>query len=84
MFVVICIDVGLNPIATLRRSTRPPLRSADLRPRREKPNRPFELSFSASSKVDSWGSRVTSDGGLILVREIVAQGLDYEPCNART
>jgi Transposase DDE domain group 1 len=29
---------------------------------------PFELSFNASLKVDFHGSRVTSDGGLILVR----------------
>ena len=36
----------------------------------EKQNGPFQLSFSASSKVDFQGSRVTSDGGLILVREL--------------
>ncbi len=39
-------------------------------PRREKPNQPFQLSFNASLKVDFQGSRVTSDGGLILVREL--------------
>ena len=33
-------------------------------------NRPFQLSFNASLKVDFQGSRVTSDGGLILVREL--------------
>ena len=32
--------------------------------------RPFQLSFDASLKVDFQGSRVTSDGGLILVREL--------------
>ena len=32
--------------------------------------RPFQLSFNASLKVDFQGSRVTSDGGLILVREL--------------
>ena len=31
---------------------------------------PFQLSFNASLKVDFRGSRVTSDGGLILVREL--------------
>ncbi len=31
---------------------------------------PFQLSFNASLKVDFQGSRVTSDGGLILVREL--------------
>jgi len=33
-------------------------------------NRPFQLSFNASPKVDFQGSRVTSDGGLTLVREL--------------
>jgi len=36
----------------------------------ETPNRPFQLSFNASLKIDFQGSRVTSDGGLILVREL--------------
>ena len=36
----------------------------------EKHNQPFQLSFNASLKVDFQGSRVTSDGGLILVREL--------------
>jgi len=36
----------------------------------EKQNHPFQLSFNASLKVDFQGSRVTSDGGLILVREL--------------
>jgi hypothetical protein len=31
---------------------------------------PSQLSFNASLKVDFQGSRVTSDGGLILVREL--------------
>ena len=38
-------------------------------PMGEKQNQPFELSFNASLKVDFQGSRVTSDGGLILIRE---------------
>src|ERR1700758_1713278 len=36
----------------------------------ETQNRPFQLSFSSSLKVDFQGSRVTSDGGLLLVREL--------------
>jgi hypothetical protein len=36
----------------------------------EKQNEPFQLSFKASLNVDFQGSRVTSDGGLILVREL--------------
>src|SRR3989441_13152609 len=36
----------------------------------EKQNEPFQLSFNVSLKVDFQGSRVTSDGGLILVREL--------------
>jgi hypothetical protein len=36
----------------------------------EKQNQPFQLSFNSSLKVDFQGSRVTSDGGLILVREL--------------
>src|SRR5260370_17307960 len=35
-----------------------------------KQNQPFQLSFHATLKVDFQGSRVTSDGGLILVREL--------------
>ena len=31
----------------------------------EKQNQPFQLAFNASLKIDSQGSRVTSDGGLI-------------------
>ena len=37
---------------------------------REIQNQSFQLSFNASPKVDFQGSRVTSDGGLILVREL--------------
>src|ERR1700726_3675995 len=36
----------------------------------QKQNEPFQLSFNSSLKVDFQGSRVTSDGGLILVREL--------------
>src|SRR5580700_7546504 len=36
----------------------------------ESPKQPFQLSFNAYLKIDFQGSRVTSDGGLILVREL--------------
>jgi len=36
----------------------------------EKQNEPFQLSFNASLKVDFQGSRATSDGSLILIREL--------------
>jgi hypothetical protein len=36
----------------------------------EKQNQPFQLFFNASLKIDFQGSRVTSDGGLVLVREL--------------
>ena len=36
----------------------------------ERENGPFQLCFNASLKVDFQGSRVTSDGGLILLREL--------------
>jgi hypothetical protein len=36
----------------------------------EKQNQPLQLSFNSSLKVDFQGSRVTSDGGLLLVREL--------------
>jgi hypothetical protein len=36
----------------------------------EQHNEPFQLSFNSSLRVDFQGSRITSDGGLILVREL--------------
>ena len=36
----------------------------------EKQNQSFQLSFNTSLRVDFQGSRVTSDGGLLLVREL--------------
>lgn len=36
----------------------------------ERQNRPFQLFFNSSLKVDFQGSRVASDGGSILVREV--------------
>jgi len=48
----------------------------------EKQNQPFQLSFNASLKVDVQGSRVTSDGGLILVRELderLGEGIALHP-----
>ena len=43
----------------------------------ETQNQPFQLSFNPSLKVDFQGSRVTSDSGLLLVRELDERlGLD--------
>ncbi len=36
----------------------------------ERQNQPFQFSFNAALKVDFQRSRVTSDGGLIFVREL--------------
>jgi len=36
----------------------------------ENQNQPFQFSFNPSLRVDFQGSRVTSDGGLVLVREL--------------
>jgi len=36
----------------------------------ETQNRPFQLSFNSWLKVDFQGARVTSDGGLLLAREL--------------
>ena len=36
----------------------------------EQQNQPFQFSFNPSLKVDFQGSRVTSDGGLLLVQEL--------------
>ena len=37
----------------------------------ERQEQPFELSFNGRLRVDFQGARVTSDGGLLLVRELV-------------
>ena len=36
----------------------------------ETQQRPFQLSFNSALRVEFQGARVTSDGGLILVREL--------------
>ena len=36
----------------------------------EEEKQPFQLSFNSSLRVDFQGARVTSEGGLILVREL--------------
>jgi hypothetical protein len=58
--VFITIHAGVNGFKTFRRSI----------PVGEGPKQPFQLSFNASLKIDFQGSGVTSDGGLILVREL--------------
>jgi len=40
----------------------------------EKQDQPFQLSFNAFLKVGLQGSRVTSNGSLILVRELDRRG----------
>jgi hypothetical protein len=47
----------------------------------EKQNQPFQPSFNSSLKVDFQGSRVTSDGGLMLVRELDERRGFSEPSN---
>ena len=41
-----------------------------LQPVSEKENQPFHLSFNPCLKVDFQTSRITSDGGLLLMREL--------------
>jgi hypothetical protein len=36
----------------------------------ERQNQSFQLSFNSSLRVDFQGSRITSDGGLLFVREL--------------
>jgi|SRR5208282_1586028 len=54
----------------------------------ETQDRPFQLSFNSSLEVDFQGSRVTSDGGLILVRELderlgLRELMDRHPSDSR-
>ena len=46
----------------------------------EDKNGPFQLSFNSAVRVDYQGARVTSDGGLILMRELDERlGLSADP-----
>jgi hypothetical protein len=54
----------------------------------ETQQRPFQSSFNSSLKVDFQGSRVTSDGGLVLVRELderlgMSELMDYHLSDSR-
>src|SRR5712691_5986360 len=61
MSIGICIYAGLNAVRMRWRCT--PLVG-------EEQNQPIQPSFNVSLKVDFQGSRVTSEGDLILVREL--------------
>lgn len=50
----------------------------------EKQNGPFQLSFNASLKIDFQGSRITSDGGLILVPVVWYKGFLYQAASWKT
>ena len=54
------MDAGLDASGAVRRKV----------PVGETQNRPFQLSFNSSLRVDFQGARVTSDGGLIVMREL--------------
>jgi DDE family transposase len=54
----------------------------------EAEKRPFQLSFNSSLRVEFQGARVTSDGGLILVRELderlgLSELVDRHLCDSR-
>ena len=49
----------------------------------DKQNRPFQLSFNGLLKIGFKGSRITSDGGLTLVREL-DERLDVDELDERT
>ncbi len=51
------------------------------RPLGDSQNQPFQLSFNRFLRVDFQGSRVTSDGGLLLVRELDAGSEAGETAN---
>jgi hypothetical protein len=61
------------PTPLFMRVPRKESRTEDIHPVGEKQNRSFQPCFNGFLKVDFQGSRVTSDGGLILVRELDEQ-----------
>ena len=63
MCTIICVYAGLN--AREHFGGAHPLDGTQ--------NQPYQLSFSACLKVDFQGWRATSDGGLILIRELDEQ-----------
>src|SRR5437899_4919828 len=56
------------------RGSRPHIVRSPQEGMRESQNRPFQVLFNRFLRVDFHGSRVTSDGGLLLVR-----GIDEDP-----
>jgi len=61
--LIACMLAGIKPKEAVRRSITQWVKMG------ERQKQPFQLSFNISLKANFQGSRVTSDAGLILVRE---------------